>query len=196
MTSHSTGTDIDLLELHRRSLDEFDRRIRAVRADQWTDSTPCSEWDVRALVNHLVVEQLWVPPLMAGQTIAEVGDRLDGDQLGDDPVSTWERAAHEARTAFTAPGALEETVHLSAGDTEARVYCEQMTFDATVHAWDLARGIGVDDTIDAELASAMFGLMRTQAEEWRKYGLFAAEVDVSAGADVQSRLLAMTGRRR
>ena len=49
-------------------------------------ATPCTEWDVRALVNHVLGEIRWAVPLFAGSTIAEVGDRFDGDLLGDDPV--------------------------------------------------------------------------------------------------------------
>jgi len=65
-----------LLEAHGRALADFDRLVRAVPADRWDSPTPCAEWSVRDLVEHLVTEQLWVPPLLAGQTIAEVGDRF------------------------------------------------------------------------------------------------------------------------
>ena len=75
----------------------FDTVIGQVRPDQWTHSTPCAEWDVRALVNHVVGEDRWVPPLLAGLTIAEVGDTLAGDLLGDDPQLAWDRAAARGR---------------------------------------------------------------------------------------------------
>ncbi|MDQ1643948.1 MAG: hypothetical protein QOJ50_132, partial [Cryptosporangiaceae bacterium] len=52
-------------------------RVREVKPDQWASPTPCQKWDVRALVNHVVAEQRWIPPLVAGSTIAEVGDRFD-----------------------------------------------------------------------------------------------------------------------
>jgi len=78
---------------------EFDRRVRAVRPEQWHNPTPCTEWDVRALVNHLVAEQLWAPLLLDGATVEDVGDRFDGDQLGADPVAAWASAAAAAVTA-------------------------------------------------------------------------------------------------
>src|SRR5690606_38626638 len=95
------------LELRRRAADAFDRHVAAVRAEQWRAPTPCTEWDVRELVYHLVVEQLWVPPLMGGATVAEVGDRFDGDQLGDDPLATWRASRAAADAALAEPGALE-----------------------------------------------------------------------------------------
>ena len=57
--------------------------------EQWHDETPCSEWDVRALIHHVFDEQLWTGPLFEGLTIGEVGDRFEGDLMGDD-ASTWE----------------------------------------------------------------------------------------------------------
>src|SRR5687768_16642542 len=97
----------DLVELFNRATQEFDDRVQAVRADQWGDPTPDTEWDVRTLVNHLVVEQLWVPETLAGRTVEEVGGRLDGDHTGDDPIASWERALAESRATFAQPGALD-----------------------------------------------------------------------------------------
>lgn len=84
---------MDVGDLHRRSIEEFGKRIEAVGDDQWELPTPCSDWDVRTLVNHIVAENLWTPPLMEGQTIADVGDRFDGDVLGADPKRAWRDSA-------------------------------------------------------------------------------------------------------
>ena len=82
-------------DLHRRSVEGFAARVDALDGlspERWAGPTPCADWDVRALLNHIVYEDLWTVPLMEGATIAEVGDRYEGDLLGDDPLA----AAHAA----------------------------------------------------------------------------------------------------
>ncbi|MGH3622796.1 MAG: TIGR03086 family metal-binding protein, partial [Sciscionella sp.] len=123
---------------------EFDRRVRAVGDADWQRPTPCADWTVRDLVNHLVVEQLWVPALLSGATMDEVGDRFDGDQLGAEPYPAWRSAATAAREAWIEPGVSQRTVHLSFGNAPARDYGWQMTLDLAVHGWDLACAIGAD----------------------------------------------------
>ncbi|MDQ4103846.1 MAG: TIGR03086 family metal-binding protein [Actinomycetota bacterium] len=174
---------------------EFDRRVRVVRPDQWHNPTPCAEWDVQALVNHLVVEQLWAPLLLDGATVDDVGNRFDGDQLGDDPVTAWISAAAAAREAFAAPGALERYVQLSYGHRPAEGYCQEMTMDLTVHAWDLARGIEADEQLDEQLVRDVLAFVEPQVEQWASTGLFAAPVAVRDDVDAQTRLLALVGRR-
>jgi uncharacterized protein (TIGR03086 family) len=174
---------------------EFDRRVRAVRPEQWHNPTPCTEWDVRALVNHLVAEQLWAPLLLDGATVEDVGDRFDGDQLGADPVAAWASAAAAAREAFAAPGALRRFVELSYGRRPAEGYCQEMTLDLTVHAWDLARGIQADERLDGELVSDVLAFIEPQVEQLAGTGMFAPPVAVGDDADSQTRLLALLGRR-
>ena len=81
--------DVDVREFHRRGLEWFGANVRIIGEDQWRLPTPCTEWDVRALVSHLVYETRWVPPLLEGRTIQEVGDSFEGDLLGDDPKGAW-----------------------------------------------------------------------------------------------------------
>jgi uncharacterized protein (TIGR03086 family) len=185
----------ELLDLHARAMGHFDAVVRAIGGTQWDAPTPCADWTVRDLLNHLVVEQLWVPPLLAGASIAEVGDRFDGDRLGGDPVEVWQQASEAASSAFREDGALERDVQLSYATRRAADYCGEMTFDLTVHAWDLARGIGADDTIDPELAQFSYDLLAPQMEMVAESGIFGAPIDVPEGADIATRLLALTGRR-
>lgn len=177
------------------ALSEFDHRVQAVRPGQWHDPTPCTEWDVRALVNHLVTEQLWAPLLLGGATLDDVGDRFDGDQLGDDPVAAWRSAAAAARDSFSAPGALRRHVELSYGRRPADGYCREMTLDLTVHAWDLARAIGAEEHLDQGLVRDVLAFVTPQAGQLAETGLFAPAVTVSENADDQARLLALLGRR-
>src|SRR5205823_10523034 len=124
-----------------RAQASFGELVRQVKDDQWRDATPCSEWDVRALVNHLVYEARWMSPLLKGMTIAEVGDRFEGDLLGADPAAAYDDALSEASAVVAEADALERTVHLSYGDTPSADYLMQVSSDFVVHGWHLARGI-------------------------------------------------------
>ncbi len=95
---------MDLETLYRRTIESWTDRILTVGPEQWGATTPCLEWDVRALVNHVVGEDLWTEPLVRGATIQEVGDRFDGDLLGSDPretaLDTAERASRAVAEAL------------------------------------------------------------------------------------------------
>ena len=95
---------------------EFDARVRQIGDQQWRAATPDEDWTVRDLVNHVVSEDLWAPLLLAGSTIAEVGDRFDGDVLGAEPKAGWAAASAGAVRAAEAEGAMDRIVHLSFGD--------------------------------------------------------------------------------
>ena len=84
---------MDIPAVFGRAVAEFDARVRQIGDHQWQAPTPDEDWSVRDLVNHLVGEDLWAPPLLAGSTIAEVGDRFDGDVLGADPQAAWTAAS-------------------------------------------------------------------------------------------------------
>ncbi|MCT2591743.1 TIGR03086 family protein [Streptomyces sp. N2-109] len=186
----------EILRRHSETIDLFGPRVHAVRDDQWDDATPCAQWSVRDLVNHLTVEQLWVPRLVSdGATTAEVGDEFDGDQLGDDPADVWDRAAMAAVAAFNEPGALDRQVQLSYGASPADAYCMEMTTDAFVHTWDLSRAIGADERLPGDLATAVLRSVEPQAEGLAASGLFDPPIEPPAGADDLTKLLCLVGRR-
>jgi uncharacterized protein (TIGR03086 family) len=177
----------------QRASEGFVERARQIREQQWSGPTPCTEWNVRMLVNHVAGEYLWVPEMLAGRTIAEVGDRLAGDLLGDDPLQTLINARGAALAAIDAPDALETTAHLSFGDLPAKEYVKQMALDSVIHTWDLARGIGADETLDAELVDLSYADLQASAEAWRAAGVFGPEKR-RLGDSTQAKLLALTGR--
>ena len=180
---------------HAQALAGFDTVIAQVAPEQWTLSTPCSDWDVRALVNHVLSEARWTAPMLAGSTIAEVGDRLDGDLLGADPQAAWQAGRIEADEAVDAVDPDVQIVHLSFGDTVAAEYLRQLTADYLVHSWDLATAIGADDRLDAGVVEAVGGWFTPEmAAAYRGGGAIAGEVSVAEDADPQDRLLARFGR--
>ena len=169
-------------------------KVHAVGSGQWTHDTPCTEWDVRALVSHVVYENLWIPDLLAGKTVAEVGDRYEGDQLGDDPIAVWDRASEAAVAAVSADGAMTATTHLSYGDVPGADYVREVFTDLAVHGWDLARAIGVDDTIDPAWAQSIYDELAPKEAELKASGLWGDTIVPPPDADIQTKLLAVMGR--
>jgi uncharacterized protein (TIGR03086 family) len=183
-----------LIDLYRDSVAAFAEKVANVRLDQWNAPTPCSDWDVRALVNHVVYEQRWSVPLFAGATIAEVGDRFEGDLLGDDPALSAAEAAEDAKAAVSETGALERVVHLSIGDTRAVEYVWQLLADHLIHGWDLAVATGSDPKLDPEAVHACRDWFTHRERRYRDAGIIGPRRDLGPNASVQDELLAAFGR--
>jgi uncharacterized protein (TIGR03086 family) len=180
-------------DLYTRCDAAFTARLHAVEG-RWAAPTLLPGWDVRALVQHIVVEERWAPPLFAGMTIEEVGDLAEGDQLVPDPLTGAADASKNALAAVLDEGALERTVHLSFGDLPAAEYARQLAADHLVHAWDLARALGVDDRLDADAVQTVLEWFGTTEDLYRELGVIGPRVPVPDDADEQAQLLARFGR--
>ena len=186
---------MDIPAMFGRAVAEFDARVGQIGDHQWQAPTPDEDWTVRDLVNHVVGEDLWAPPLLAGSTIAEVGDRFDGDVLGAEPRAVWAAASAGAVRAVRQDGAMDRIVHLSFGDFPGREYTRQLFADHLIHAWDLARAIGADERLDEDLVASCASWFEAMEDAYRGAGAIAARPPVPDGADAQTVLLACFGRR-
>ena len=178
-----------------RAVGEFDARVQQIKSDQWHDPTPCTEWDVHALVNHVVNEARWVRPLLAGKTIEEVGDSLDGDLLGDDPIGSWKAARDEELAAVDSLDSADRMVHVSWGQITATEYLTQVLIDHVIHGWDVARAIGGDENMSPQLVQFSLEVARPMEPMLRASGSFGDKVEVAEGAGPQAELLGLMGRR-
>lgn len=188
----------DLIDLHGRCGQRFAALVAGVAPDQWQNGTPCSQWDVRTLVHHLLYEQRWVPLLFEGLTIEQVGDRFEGDLMGGD-ASAWPglvaSSIGEAHAAVARPGTLGRTVHLSFGDTSGQEYVIELTADLAIHGWDLARATRQDDALDPRAVALLLAWSEANADLLAASGLFGSRIDVAPDAPDDIRLLGLLGRR-
>lgn len=186
-------------EMLGRALNGFDQRVRAVGADQWELVTPCDEWTVRDLINHVVWAQRWTPLLVAGTNPAEVGTRLDGDLLGDDPVAAWADAVGATREA-AGQADLDRKISTVYGEMSVREFLALNASEVCVHTWDLARSIGANETLDPGLVGEVINRYRNDrlynggapGESWPT--IFRPAVNVESAGDLQTQLIALTGR--
>ena len=184
---------LKVLQLMPAALERFGARVHDVPTDLWDAATPCSEWCVRDVVNHVVAEQMWAPHLLRGETLEQVGDRYDGDVLGDQPAQTWDAVSGSALAAWQTLAHEGLRVHTSVGQMPVEEYAEQMHLDLVVHGWDLARGAGLDASIPDDAAGHILTYVEPRIHAFAGSGIFAEPVEVDS--DVPGvRLLGMLGR--
>jgi ketosteroid isomerase-like protein len=140
-----------------------------------------------------VGEDRWAAERLAGRTIADVGDRLDGDLLGGDPAAAWDAASAAAQGAAGA-AKDDDTVALSAGPTALDEYLRQLAADHIVHAWDLATATGTNLRIEEDLLDAVTAWFAPVRRDYRAHGLVGPRPPLTEPAEPQALLLAMFGR--
>ena len=188
---------MDSVALLQRVVDQTTAIVDNIGTDQLTASTPCSEWDVKDVINHIVggstmfaisAEQGSVPDDVLGQL-------MGGDNLGDDYKGAWKTASTRAMAVFGEPGVLDRIVKLPFGEMPAGVALNIAIFDVAVHATDLATS--TDQTIaDTDLLETALDFGRQMiGPELRQPGVFDAEQPAPEGASATDRLLAFAGRK-
>ncbi|MFE1950706.1 TIGR03086 family metal-binding protein [Streptomyces sp. NPDC059524] len=155
--------------------------------------TPCAQYTVKDLVNHLI------QVLVEFQALAAKGESdFSGapDFVGEDAAGWRDRFAREASAlvaAWSRPGAEEGTA--GAMNMPARLVGSMALLDLTVHAWDLARATDQLYEAPAEVVGPLIAAVSELGPTARRMNVFGAEVEVAASADPFVRLLAATGRR-
>ena len=177
---------VDLLALHRAAIGVAQDVIDGVTSDQFDLPTPCSEWNVRQLLTHLIGGNLRTsghPP------------EPDVDIVGLDPAARYATASAMAIEAFEAPGGLVRDYQLSMGRVPGPQAIRNRISDQLAHAWDLARATGQPTDRDPELYEAALELSRQRfAATPGPTGLFADEQAPQAEAGASDRFVAFLGR--
>ena len=173
----------------------------AMTMPTWFDTLdPNRTITLREVINYHAYEDAWVPDMLAGRTMDEVGrdafgaDPFGGDLLGDDPKANYARIVATATAAARALDDLDRTVHTSFGDYPAREYFWQINGFRGLRAHDIARAIGTDTTLPPDLVQGLWDEISPHADEWRAIGIFRERVDVPDDAPLQDRLLGLTRR--
>jgi uncharacterized protein (TIGR03086 family) len=172
--------------------------VGAVRHDQWSAPTPCPEWDVRALVDHMVLGHRLFAGILRGEAVATAGalDPGSADVLGDDPAAAYGDAAGALLAAFGQPGVLGRTVEVPVGPVPGIVAAHLRIVEELVHGWDLAQATGdgrprfPDDVAERAVEFTRVKLADVPAEQ----SPFAPPRPVSDLAPPIDRLAALLGR--
>ena len=178
-------------------LGETNRVVDGIEPNQLDNPSPCDEWTVRDVLNHVIGGARMFAVCVRDGSISdeEFGAIAAGDNLGDDYKAALRTATDDALGAFAAPGAVDKMVTLPFGTMPAGVAMNIAIFDVATHTWDLARATGEDETLDPEQLQRMIARIGAMPEEaLRAEGMFGPPIKVSADADDQTKRLAYFGR--
>lgn len=186
MTDDATRPGIP--DRFRRLAARFGRLVDGVPAGAWENPTPCSEWDTRELVRHVVDSQALFLGLI-GRSAPE------GPSVDVDPAGAWSASSAAVQSALDDPAVASEEFDGFFGRTRFDVAVDRFVcLDLVVHGWDLARATGQDEEIPAEDLDHVRAVIPTFGEALHAPGVCGPPVEVADHADDQTRLLAQLGR--
>ena len=167
--------------------------LAGVSADQLDADTPCAQWKVRELVNHIVGGQYFFEAGLKGEAPGgEAPAFADGDF-----VAAFDDGAQRCVQAFQADGVLDQTISMPFGDMPGRAVLGLAVTDTLTHGWDLAKATGQD----TDVAPALSAQVLEQAKEsispaFRSEdgAVFGFEQEAPADASNADRLAAFLGR--
>jgi uncharacterized protein (TIGR03086 family) len=182
--------------LFARSLNQTEQQIAAVRPDELSNRTPCADYDVRALLGHVVAVLHKIARVGAGMDAWDVPDVIEGVDE-DGWAGAFTRARGEAERVWADDEKLDRMVTLPWAVLPGRVALHAYTHEFTVHSWDLARATDRLAELDPDLAAqALRAFPKFAPPEARSgQGPFGPVVPAPDDADVYTRLASYLGRR-
>jgi uncharacterized protein (TIGR03086 family) len=169
---------------HYRTASEWTLSKIARVGDRLDASTPCDDWDVQTLLNHMLESQQYFVRSARGEEASISPDPPDG-LIGDDAASAYERGREATIETFSEEGVIERT-----GPSLGI-----LVSDTLLHGWDVAQATDQDTTMPAGLAQAAYDVVHGAFTDDQRTGVFKPEIDVPEDASAQEKLLAYTGRR-
>jgi uncharacterized protein (TIGR03086 family) len=168
--------------------------VAAIEPDQYGLPTPCAEWDVRGVLNHL----LGVLTMWEGLPAGEVDlTALSAEHIDGDPLATYDRQAAATLAAWQADGVVEHAISFPGRELPGPFAARMLLGDVVLHGWDLAQATGQDVVWDQEIAAE---LLEWQHEAQEAFGpelrahVFGPVVQVVDDVDAMTQLVAISGR--
>jgi uncharacterized protein (TIGR03086 family) len=164
--------------------------IAAIDPGRHADPTPCTEWSVGQLINHLVTGNLMFVATITGSPRPD----RSRDHLGADPREAFRSTTAQLRSAFSAEGVLEGLYPSPLGERPGAALVDMRAIEMTLHTWDLAKATGQSTDLDADLAESALRALRGVLTGDRTGGPFGPEQPAPPRASAADRLAAFAGR--
>jgi uncharacterized protein (TIGR03086 family) len=164
--------------------------IANVEASQYGNVTPCEEWTVRELLDHMI-------GVVAGLGAAAAGSPPEGRafELSSDPATQFQAAAAAALAGWQTPGAMDRVVDGGPGPMSGRVLAGINLLDTATHTWDLATATDQRGDLPPGVAEAALEVSRQIVTPELRPGRFGPELTPPSDADATERLVAFLGRK-
>jgi uncharacterized protein (TIGR03086 family) len=172
----------DLLDLYDRASSWATEKVSGA-TEKLDADTPCDDWDVRTLLNHVLETQRYFLSSARGEEASPPSPQPPA-ALSDDPVADFEAVRRDMLATYAEPGAVEK------GGPALGVAFS----DLLVHGWDIARATSQDEAMPDGLAAAAYETVHGKFTDEQRKGIFKPEVPIGDDASPQDRLLAYTGR--
>jgi len=174
-----------LIADHEKARQGFTRVVESVDPARWDAPSPCTEWDARGVVEHVIGfhEMLLLKPL---------GVRAERPR--EDTVARWRATDAALSEALSRDGVLDQEIQGPMGDTTAGSLLRALTSDVLTHTWDLARAVGLEVELDPELSAAALEMAEAAGDGLQASGMFGAPVAVPDDAPVPDHMLGRFGR--
>lgn len=166
--------------------------IDHVTEDHLDRATPCTEWNVRDLLNHTIGVMHGIAAGVTGS--AGAADEAPDFTAGDGAPAAFGQAAEVSIAAWSGEGVFDGTVNIGAGEMPPEVAIGINMLDTLTHAWDLAEALGRDRTMDADLAEATLAASKMIVSDDLRPGRFGPAIPVDDAAPAHDRLAAFLGR--
>ena len=181
----------DPLDQLRRSFAAVAALIHAIGPDQWSAPTPCEEWDVRRVVEHLVGMNLVFAAMLAGERLPPRGEALPSDEL----PRAFSDSAASLLDAFALPGALDRSYDSPLGSATGSERLQIRLYDLLAHGWDLAVATGRPVQLPEDAAEDALRFVREQVRDDARAGRFGPPQTVPGDAPAIAHLVSFLGRR-
>ena len=178
---------MELTAALERTFEHAQRVIAGVRPDQYDDKTPCTEWTVRDVLEHII-------GVVHGIGAAAAGQRPAPFALSSDPAAQFETAAAAALAAWRTPGVMDRMIDGGPGPMPGRILASINLLDTATHAWDLATATGQPAALPDDVAAAALEASRATISPEMRPGRFGPEVAVGEGASLTDELVTFLGR--
>jgi uncharacterized protein (TIGR03086 family) len=189
---------MDLFTAFDRAVASTADVVKATPAGQMSAPTPCTEWSVRALLNH-VIGTLWLAAGLFSDQAPRYpmapGGLPPGDLAGEDPAAAYAEAAAAALAAAAAGDVLTRVHVTPLGDMPGPALAGFTTLDVLVHGWDLATATGQPADLDGRLAAHVLGFAEQAITPPTRAPRIGPAVPVAPVAPVTQRLVAFLGRK-